>query len=737
MASGGPTLPTGGSAGVPLSDRLGCGPLALGEAADILSQAASALQAVHARGTAHGRISPACILVGAGAAGRRRVLVRGLGGGGGAVTPEELPYLAPEQLERPDPAEPSADVWALGIVAYQCLSGILPTAGPGPEKVLEYIRERPIWPLVDTCPDMPEDVAARVDRMLARDPAGRLSDLGELARVLAAHASDPAVAPTITLEASVRGESDGDPGANATPLLPDREVPSPARAASAWDTGMVFGGRYRILRLVATGGMGAVYEVEHLETGHRRALKVMHPHILGDGAARDRFRREARMAARAESDRIVDVLDAGVDEGTDMPFLVMELLRGEELDRRLERVGRLSAAEAVGFLRDVAAGLESAHRASIVHRDIKPRNLFLCSSPDGPERVKILDFGIAKLIADGGASAGSTQALGTPMYMAPEQFQSEVQLTPRADIFALGMVAFDLLAGGPYWAAEARGGQVFAVVAKAMGGPREPATARARRRGVELPAAFDAWFARMTHLHPEKRPASAVAAVEELGAALGLSGAAGTARETEPDSLSPGLSQGPPAESGARGRRWIPAATAVLALSALTAGTALWSHSMSGTPGADEPPASPALLAPTAPPDGSRSGADPAEPSPPAQGAKGTAEPPQTPALPASPQGDKGPVGPAPGPAEAGGRRAPAGSSRAGSTPGSGRASADPSSVPAPTPGAPAPLTSAVPSAPAISAPPPATGDTPTAPPGTVSAPQAPAPPEHPLYGRE
>ena len=573
--------------------------------------------------------------------------------------------------------------------------------------------------------------------MLARDPSDRLSDLGDLARALAAHAGGPAAAPTITVEASLRAEGDRDPGVNATPLLADGEVPSPARAASAWDAGMVFGGRYRIVRLVATGGMGAVYEVEHLETGHRRALKVMHPHILGDGAARDRFRREARMAARAESDRIVDVLDAGVDEATDMPFLVMELLRGEELDKRLDRVGRLSADEAVALLRDIAAGLEAAHRASIVHRDIKPRNLFLCAPADGPERVKILDFGIAKLIADGGASAGSTQALGTPMYMAPEQFQSDVPLTPRADIFALGMVAFDLLAGGPYWAAEARGGQVFAVVAKAMGGPREPATARARRRGVELPAAFDGWFARMTHADPAKRPASAAAAVEDLGAALGNAGAAGAAAEADPDSLSPGLSQAAPAESGPRVRRWIPAVAALLALSALTAGSALLSHSDGGTPGVEEASSSPARPAPTAPPSGSQAGTALADASAPAPAAEGSAQPSQTPGLPAAPRRDKGPVPAAPEPPEASGRPAPTGGPRAGSAPGSARGSPDPSDAPAPAPEAPTALPSPVPTAPAPSAPPPATGDTPAAPAGTASAPPAPAPPEHPLYGRE
>src|SRR5215468_2482440 len=108
--------------------------------------------------------------------------------------------------------------------------------------------------------------------------------------------------------------------------------------------GALFAGRYRIVRAIAAGGMGAVYEVVHLETERRRALKVMHPHILQSADLRERFQREAKVAAQVESDFIVDVFDAGFDQATQMPFLVMELLRGEELGKRLRRVGRFPPA---------------------------------------------------------------------------------------------------------------------------------------------------------------------------------------------------------------------------------------------------------------------------------------------------------------------------------------------------------------------------------------------------------
>ncbi|WP_437299217.1 serine/threonine-protein kinase [Sorangium sp. So ce426] len=220
--------------------------------------------------------------------------------------------------------------------------------------------------------------------------------------------------------------------------------------------GTVFARRYRVVRLIAAGGMGAVHEVIHLETDRHRALKVMHPHPFQSEEMRGRFKREARITAKIESEYIVDVFDAGVDEATGMPFLVMELLRGEELGERLTRAGRLPPAEVMTYLYQTALALERTHAASIVHRDLKPANLFLTQREDGSVRVKILDFGIAKLVADGATGAGATIHIGTPIYMPPEQFQGDTKLTAAADIFSLGMMAYTLLVGTPYWAPEAR-----------------------------------------------------------------------------------------------------------------------------------------------------------------------------------------------------------------------------------------------------------------------------------------
>ena len=295
--------------------------------------------------------------------------------------------------------------------------------------------------------------------------------------------------------------------------------------ASSLAADTVFAERYRIIRCIAHGGMGAVYEVVHLETERRRALKVMLPHVLQSVELRQRFQREAKIAANVESEFIVDVFDAGVDEATQMPFLVMELLRGEEVSTRLKRLGRLSPPEVVAILHQTALALDKTHRASIVHRDIKPENLFLTEREDGPPRVKVLDFGIAKVVAESVTNSGVTQSIGTPLYMSPEQFNPRAGLTGASDVYSLGMIAYTLLVGAAYWTEESKGGNVFALASVATQGPKDPASARPAERGVALPPAFDAWFARATSPNPASRFPTGVEMAAALARAFDLPGA--------------------------------------------------------------------------------------------------------------------------------------------------------------------------------------------------------------------
>jgi serine/threonine-protein kinase len=284
--------------------------------------------------------------------------------------------------------------------------------------------------------------------------------------------------------------------------------------------GTVFANTYEIVRPISAGGMGFVYEVVHRGTRRHRALKVMLAHIMTDPKMRERFTLEAVVGADVESEHVTEVFDAGIDPETDCPYLVMELLKGEDLGARLKRGERYSADETLLLLGQVVRALAKTHERGIIHRDLKPDNIFITRRDDGEPRIKILDFGIAKVIQkDANGPQATTHTFGTPYYMAREQITGESALIgPTSDLYAVAHIAFAMLTGTPYFQDEARenAGNVLAVLLAAGKGATEPATARARRRGVELPPAFDAWFAKATNVSPAMRFATG----QELIAAL-------------------------------------------------------------------------------------------------------------------------------------------------------------------------------------------------------------------------
>ena len=287
--------------------------------------------------------------------------------------------------------------------------------------------------------------------------------------------------------------------------------------------GRVFHERYEVVRVLDTGGMGTVYEVVDARTRRRRALKVMLPSLAEDQGMRARFELEARVTADVQTEHIVETFDAGVDAETGAPFLVMELLRGDNLAALLRARGRFSADEVVTFLGQAAHALERTHDAGIVHRDLKPANLFVTQRDDGSPRLKILDFGIAKLVAQSTASFRTTRSVGTPLYMSPEQVRGDAAIDHRSDLHALGHIGFALLVGEAYWEAEARAfDAVYPLLMKIANGCSEAASVRARARGVTLPPAFDAWFAKATAVDPRDRFDSAGELARELARAVGV-----------------------------------------------------------------------------------------------------------------------------------------------------------------------------------------------------------------------
>ena len=217
---------------------------------------------------------------------------------------------------------------------------------------------------------------------------------------------------------------------------------------SANMVGRVFGG-YRLVTPLRSGGMGTVYYAEHTLIGRRAAIKILHPEVSRNPQVLARFLIEARAANDIRHPNVVEITDIG--QSDDVHFIVMSFLDGETVGERLERNKILDEDVAIRIVRQVASALAAAHEHGIVHRDLKPENIFLLRHPDYPDYVKVLDFGIAKLIGPQGPNAvRNTMAgtvLGTPAYMSPEQCRPEWELDHRSDIYSLGIVLYEMLTG--------------------------------------------------------------------------------------------------------------------------------------------------------------------------------------------------------------------------------------------------------------------------------------------------
>lgn len=289
-------------------------------------------------------------------------------------------------------------------------------------------------------------------------------------------------------------------------------------------SGAILGGDFRIERQLGAGGMGAVYVAEQLSTGRKRALKLMHPSLVSDTKLRERFEQEARVGARIPSDHVVQVIAAGVDESTGSPFIVMELLEGEDLASTIANRGALPPSDVQAILQPVCHALGAAHEAGIVHRDLKPENIFLQHTRDVQRSfdVKLLDFGIAKLTAD--ARTIATSAMGTPLWMAPEQTDPRAKIAPPADIWPLGLLAFTMLTGRSYWrVATEQGVSMQALMREILFEPVDAPSVRAVEFQIDvpLPLGFDAWFLRCLDREPSRRFATANEAWKALVPVLG------------------------------------------------------------------------------------------------------------------------------------------------------------------------------------------------------------------------
>ena len=293
------------------------------------------------------------------------------------------------------------------------------------------------------------------------------------------------------MTASVRGSSD---------------VP----AALAGLSGTVLEQRYELGRVLGSGGMGAVFEARHLRLDRPVAIKVLRPAYAAESEYIERFLREAKAASKIRHRNVVEILDYGEAAGG-LVYSVMEFLVGQDLQQLLQAQpqGRLSWARAYGLLVQIASGLKAAHGQGVIHRDIKPANCFL-TDEDGEPVVKLVDFGIARLEGSerGHTLTGTAQVLGTPSYIAPELVRTPQPASPQSDVYALGVLAYRMLAGGVPFVADT----VFELLRVACFEP----VPSLRARVPEVPVEVEGLVLQMLAKEPERRPADMLAVRQRL-----------------------------------------------------------------------------------------------------------------------------------------------------------------------------------------------------------------------------
>jgi serine/threonine-protein kinase len=276
-------------------------------------------------------------------------------------------------------------------------------------------------------------------------------------------------------------------------------------------------GKYQLLGLIGRGGMGSVWEGRHATLGTRVAIKFIEAEYANSQDARSRFDNEARAAATIQSKHAIQIYDHGVTEDG-RPYIVMEMLIGEPLEKRLERMGRLQLQETARIIQQVSRALGRAHEKGIIHRDLKPENIFLVQDEDS-EIAKVLDFGIAKIKANPGemgisSSTKTGAVLGTPFYMSPEQARGLRTIDHRTDIWSLGVIAFKCATGKLPFDGESVGDLLVKICTSPVPVPSQVMPG--------LPPGFDAWFSRVMEREPERRFGSVQEMSEALAYAAGI-----------------------------------------------------------------------------------------------------------------------------------------------------------------------------------------------------------------------
>jgi len=312
--------------------------------------------------------------------------------------------------------------------------------------------------------------------------------------------------------------------------------------------GEVLAGKYRVERVLGEGGMGIVVAAFHIELEQLVAVKFLLPEFVSEGEAAVRFRREARAAVKIKNEHVARVLDVGtMDDG--VPFMVMEYLDGHDLAEELVRRKRLPVDEAVNYVLQANEAIAEAHSVGIVHRDLKPANLFLAKRPGGTQIIKVLDFGISKLVT--GSSSPSlaltrTQSMmGSPLYMSPEQLESTRDVDPRADIWSLGVILHEAISGEPPFFGDTMPQLVRSVLSgkreslvDLAGAPAELEAVVQRCLAVDKDRRFEN-VAQLSHALVPFGHEQAVMSAARASRVLGAPSDAGATQESAPQRYSP------------------------------------------------------------------------------------------------------------------------------------------------------------------------------------------------------
>jgi serine/threonine-protein kinase len=576
----------------------------------VVGQACLALQAAHAAGVVHRDVKPANVfLAREGTEIVVKVLDFGIArmdtGAGresagltrtGSMIGSPL-YMSPEQARGLKDIDHRSDLWSLGVLLHRALTGRCPHEGTDAlGDLIIAICTLPVPPIREVMPSIPPRVAAIVHRALEREPEARFASAGEMLDALrqilpGGFDIDEVMLPddgprsegrapaekTLTAPgrpsapegadphaATVPEASLTDPRATGEPTDPSSGPPEitgdgpPPSGRPSFAEDQLLAGRYRIVRFISRGAGGEVYEAEDLELRVRVALKSIRASIARDPDALARFKREILLARSISHPNVCRIFDLGQhrDGGGGAFFLTMELLDGETLADRIERRGRLPEAEALPLVRQMAAALGAAHDAGVVHRDFKPGNVVIVPSRDG-ERAVVADFGLALATATPGDARDAARLtaegkiVGTPAYVAPEQVNGE-PITPRTDVYALGLVMYEMVTGQLAFGGET----LLSVVARRLAEPPPPPASIV----PDLDRRWEAVILRCL----ERAPAARFASAADVVAAL-------DAPSAPPPRPPPSRPAPPPPRSRLPSRWWIGALAAIVALGAAAA----------------------------------------------------------------------------------------------------------------------------------------------------------------------